>query len=46
MSEERGPEGTKLISYAAIRYGTWLLALIIVLYFISRHLFPFIQSLF
>lgn len=37
---------TKALSHAAIRYGTWLLGLIIVLYFISRHLFPFIRSLF
>ncbi len=29
-----------------IKYGAWLLGLIIVLYFLSRHLFPFIQSLF
>ncbi len=46
MSEERREDGTKLVSYAAIRYSAWLLGLIIVLFFISRHLFPFIQSLF
>ncbi len=31
---------------AAIKYGAWLLGLIIVLYFIARNVFPFIQSLF
>jgi hypothetical protein len=46
VTEERGPDETKVISYAAIRYGTWLLGLIIVLYFIGRHFFPFIRSLF
>jgi len=46
VSEERKPDDTRVISYAAIRYGTWLLGLIMVLYFISRHLFPFIRSLF
>ena len=38
MPDERGTEGTQLISYAAIRYAR-LLALIIILFFISRHLF-------
>ena len=31
---------------AAIKYGAWLLGLIIVLYFVARNVFPFIQSLF
>ena len=44
--EERRTDNTRVVSYAAIRYGTWLLGLIIILYFVSRHLFPFIQSLF
>ena len=45
QSPEKQDE-TKVVSYAAIRYGAWILGLIIVLYFISRHLFPFIRSLF
>jgi len=36
----------KDMGFAAIKYGAWLLSLIIILYFISRHLFPFIRSLF
>ncbi len=44
--EEKRYDETKVISYAAIRYGSWLLGLIIILYFIGRHLFPFIRSLF
>ncbi|NLY38089.1 MAG: hypothetical protein GX044_02160 [Firmicutes bacterium] len=41
-------EESKFISlgHAALKYGTWLIGLIIVLFFLSRHLFPFIQSLF
>ena len=31
---------------AAVKYGAWLLGLIIVLYFIARNVFPFIRSLF
>ena len=46
MLEEKGPDETKAISYAAIKYGAGLLGLIIVLYFIGRHLFPFIRSIF
>ncbi len=34
------------LGHAAIKYGVWLVGLIVVLYFLSRHLFPFIQSLF
>ena len=30
----------------AVKYGAWLFGLIIVLYFIARHVFPFIQTLF
>ncbi len=30
---------------AAIKYGAWLVGLIVILFFMSRHLFPFIQSL-
>ncbi len=30
----------------AIKYGAWLLGLMIVLFFIARHVFPFIQGLF
>jgi hypothetical protein len=46
MPEDKMQNETKAISYAAIRYGAWLLGLIIVLYFMARHLFPFIRSLF
>ena len=34
------------LGHAAIKYGAWLVGLIVVLYFLARHLFPFIQSLF
>ncbi len=34
------------LGYAAIKYGAWLIGLIVVLFFLSRYLFPFIQSLF
>lgn len=34
------------LGYAAIKYGVWLIGLIVVLFFLSRYLFPFIQSLF
>ncbi len=41
-------EESKLVGlgYAAIKYGAWLIGLIVVLFFLSRYLFPFIQSLF
>ncbi len=34
------------LGHAAIKYGAWLIGLIVVLFFLSRHLFPFIRSLF
>jgi len=34
------------VASSAIKYGAWLLGLIIVLYFIARHVFPFISNLF
>lgn len=34
------------VLFAVIKYSAWLLGLIIVLYFIARHLFPFIGGLF
>lgn len=34
------------LGHAAIKYGAWLIGLIVVLFFMSRHLFPFIQGLF
>ncbi|MGI5823517.1 MAG: hypothetical protein ACOX6Z_06185 [Dethiobacteria bacterium] len=46
MSDERKYDETKSVSYAGIKYGSWLLGLIIILYFVGRHLFPFIRSLF
>ncbi len=46
MSDLRDDSREKDIGFAAIKYGAWLLSLIIVLYFVSRHVFPFIRSLF
>lgn len=46
MPENKNYDETKNVSYAGIKYGSWLLGLLIVLYFIGRHLFPFIRSLF
>ncbi|HOB87449.1 MAG TPA: hypothetical protein PKO38_07155 [Bacillota bacterium] len=34
------------LGHAAIKYGAWLIGLIVVLFFMARHLFPFIQGLF
>jgi len=34
------------VAGSAIKYGAWLLGLIIVLYFIARNVFPFIATLF
>ncbi len=34
------------LGHAAIKYGAWLIGLIVILFFMSRHLFPFIRSLF
>jgi hypothetical protein len=45
MSDLRD-DSEKDMGFAAIKYGAWLLSLIIVLYFISRHVFPFIINLF
>lgn len=41
-------EESRLLSlgHAAIKYGAWLIGLIVILFFMSRHLFPFIQALF
>lgn len=36
----------KDVAFAAIKYGAWLLGLMIVLFFIARHVFPFISGLF
>ena len=41
---EHNEQNTKVMGY--LRLWPLLLGLIIVLYFIARHLFPFIQSLF
>lgn len=44
---ERKEESAVLsLTHAAIKYGAWLISLIIVLYFIARHVFPFIRDLF
>lgn len=34
------------VAGSAIKYGAWLLGLIIVLYFFARNVFPFIEALF
>jgi hypothetical protein len=46
MSDLRDDSREHDIASAAIKYGAWLLGLIIVLYFFSRNVFPFIRSLF
>jgi hypothetical protein len=44
MSELKNREND--LTAAAVKYGAWLLGLIIVLYFVARNVFPFIRSLF
>lgn len=46
MKHHNDQEQVVTVGTTAIKYGAWLLGVIIVLYFISRHLFPFIRSLF
>jgi hypothetical protein len=46
MSEFKNNSSESELAASAIKYGAWLLGLIIVLYFISRNVFPFIRSLF
>ena len=46
MSEFKNDSRESELASSVIKYAAWLFALIIVLYFISRHVFPFIQSLF
>ncbi len=46
MSEFKNDLREDHVASSAIKYGAWLLGLIIVLYFISRNVFPFIRSLF
>lgn len=46
MSEFQHDSRENEIASSAIKYGAWLLGLVIVLYFISRIVFPFIQTLF
>ncbi|HZK25824.1 MAG TPA: hypothetical protein VFC74_10635 [Oscillospiraceae bacterium] len=46
MSEFKNDSRESDFASVAIKYGAWLLGLIIVLYFVSRNVFPFIQSLF
>ena len=46
MVDLREDDRVLSLGHAAIKYGVWLVGLIVVLYFLSRHLFPFIQSLF
>lgn len=46
MSEFKDKTRENDFAAAAVKYGAWLLGLIIVLYFIARNVFPFIRSLF
>ena len=46
MGELKNDSRENELAAAAVKYGAWLLGLGIVLYFISRNVFPFIQSLF
>lgn len=49
MNERNGDRDESAVislAFAAIKYGAWLISLIIVLFFISRHVFPFIRDLF
>lgn len=46
MTELNNDTREKDIGYAAIKYSAWIIGLLIVLYFVARHLFPFIRSLF
>lgn len=46
MSEFKDNSRESDLAASAVKYGAWLLGLIIVLYFISRNVFPFIQQLF
>ncbi len=44
--EFKEPTKEENVASQAIKYGAWLLGLVIVLYFMSRHVFPFIKQLF
>ena len=46
MSEFGNNSKENEVASSAIKYGAYLLGLIIVLYFVARNVFPFIQSLF
>lgn len=46
MSEFKNHSRENDLAASAVKYGAWLLGLIIVLYFIARNVFPFIQGLF
>lgn len=46
MEFKEPPSKEETLLGNAIKYGAWLFGLIIVLYFIARHVFPFIQTLF
>ena len=46
MGEFKNDSRESDLASSAIKYGAWLLGLIIVLYFIARNVFPFIQGLF
>ncbi len=45
-NDDRDENMVLSLAFAAIKYGAWLISLIIVLYFIARHVFPFIRDLF
>ena len=46
MSEFRNNSRENEVAGSAIKYSAYLLGLVIVLYFVARNVFPFIQSLF
>ncbi len=44
--EKREDDMVLSLGHAAIKYGAWLIGLIVVLFFLARNLFPFISELF
>lgn len=46
MEFDRNENNVTFLGFAAIKYGAILIGLIVVLFFMARHLFPFLQTLF
>lgn len=46
MDVDRNDNNVTFLGYAAIKYGAILIGLIVVLFFMARHLFPFLRTLF